>query len=172
MSATTTEEHLLHVHDRAVEAIAKMRDQVAVATEFWKYPKHDDGGYALKMPVSLANQLCSLMGTGLGRDTNVYRDDELSLYVTTASGIVYGMIFHSKDRPDDPQEGDLKLVGTDAPRMGRFCAGHENRGMRGTEPCLKPYYRGEPTCNPGSLSHPDPAIPASAPVLGEWSFHS
>lgn len=153
------DEHTLHLHDTAVETITKMRDQVAAATEFWK--RHD-AERSLKMATSLATQLAGLTSTGFGRETNVYRDGDLSLFVRTSSGFVFGMIFHAQGSPDRPEEGDIGISFVQAPVMGRYCMNPEGEGRA----CLKPYYRGKPTCE----GHD--AIPCGAPALGSWSFHS
>lgn len=130
---TTVDTNTLLVNDAAISTLAKMREQVVAATEFWKHPKHDDDGYALKMAVSLGRQLAMMMESGWGRDVKVFRDGELSLYITTPT-IVYGMIFHPHGRPDAPKDDDVRIFFGTAPVLGRYCMGRQNRGMRGTEP--------------------------------------
>jgi hypothetical protein len=60
-------------------------------------------------------QLAGLFSTGRGSEASIQRDGRLSLYVTTGSGFVYGVIFHGQQRrctapgcsaiaDDDPQD--------------------------------------------------------------------
>lgn len=131
-----------------------MVQQAAVVDHFWSRHQPD---LARKCVLSLARQIPHMLTSGFG-DATVYRDGDLSLYVT--SGIKYGVIGHRLHRPDAVLDTDLPT--TPAPMLGRYCYRDESS----SEPCLKPIEHGKPTCD-----HANPVIVA-APVPIEWSFHS
>jgi len=156
---TTTETHILSVHDQAVDTIQAMAVQLESARNRWESHRPDA---VTTMATTLATQLARLFATGFGRDTKVFKDGDLSLVVHTEAGFVFGMVFFRLDRPDPPKEGDIRL-GTPAPVEGRYCMASL---MEHTSYCLKPIRSGEPTCT----GH-DPVI-VVLPTLGDWSFHS
>jgi hypothetical protein len=163
---TLTEIHDLKIHDLAVQTLARAKHQSLAQLEAWL---RWDPTLATIGVKSLSRLLVDMMGTGLGRDTNVYRDDDLSLYVTTESGIVYGMIWHPRHyRVMEPIERDHRLYsGLQAIREGRYCwqqTGTDRGGVM--QYCQKPYTEGKPACEGHD---PDPVV---MPIPGEWSFHS
>jgi hypothetical protein len=92
-------------------------------------------------------QLARLFGMSLGAHTRVSKDGERSLLVGTASGIVFGVIFHGARRhciadgctATIPDDGRAYPPHRDAPAVD-----HEHT----------------------------PSYPLDAPQPGEWSFHS
>lgn len=150
--------------ESAEKVLTAMREQVAAAYHVWgEHPdtfQLDKSETAIKMALSLAQQLAMLPNWG---NAEVNRDGDLSLTVSTPH-IFFGLIFHRKDRPDMPQEGDMALAY--APMLGRYCFGDKQDGMRGTVRCGAPIMRGEPTCAGHAVEI------MTAPVMGDWSFHS
>jgi hypothetical protein len=91
--------------------------------------------------------LAGLFSMNSGVDTQVSADGELSLFVRTASGLVYGLIFHGADR-HCTTDGCDALIDDD-----------------GT---TRPIRDGAPV-----LDHDHtPSYPVGAPRPGVWSFHS
>lgn len=172
MTATDEAPHVLTWDPRAVSTLTAMKEQAVAVHESWKDHRPE---WASVGVLTLSRQLVDLMGTGLGHDTKVYRDGELSLLVTTESGLVYGMIFHPKVyRVPAPEEGDVRL-GIAAPVMGRFCmAGKQNTGAY----CTEPYQSGKRGKASGVVVTEGPTcdcefpLPTAMPVPGEWTFHS
>lgn len=157
------------INESAEKVLTAMREQVVAVNEFWG----QFGGStqitvnvrAAVMAVSLGKALSQLPSWG---NAEVHRDDDLSLTVSTPH-IFFGLIFHPwGTRADHALDDDPKAF--PAPRLGRFCMGTKQAGMRGTVYCGAPVVKGEPTC--GGTNHPDGVVIMAAPVIGEWSFHS
>lgn len=155
---TRTDQHLLRVHDLATQTLSRMSEQVAIAHSYWGKTEPQA---VMEMSLSLNRNLTSLFNTGMGRDTTISRDGELSLYVSTSSGIVYGMIFHARGA-DAPRDGDLRSTPSPAPREGRYCVYPVEFGVR----CNRSIYAGKRGCEGHDL------LPGALPMLGTWSFHS
>jgi len=162
MTTATDADHKVAVTSQAVHTLANCRDQVALVSAVWSIARFDPN-LALATATTFGRQLADLMQTGLGRDTTVMRDGELSFYVRTQSGVVYGLIFHPTHRADPPTAvpDAIRFWGTKAPREGVYCVHRDD-----DRTCLTPYSGGKPTCEGHT---PDPMV---LPVPGEWSFHS
>jgi hypothetical protein len=91
--------------------------------------------------------LAGLFSMDFGADTQISRDGELSLFVRTASGLVYALIHHGADR-HCTDDGCHTLIGDDGTTRpastGATVLDHEHT----------------------------PSYPTDAPQPGSWSFHS
>lgn len=154
----TTGIHEMRVTEQAAEALTAMHEQAAGVAAAWGRSHPDT---AIKCLTSLSRNTAQLFNTFFGNTSTISRDGELSLFVSTASGYVYGLIFHGDwvdpAQPEDPANGR-------ATRMGRYCFAvvDDSDGRR----CGHPFVNGEATCE----GHNPVCI--AAPVPGTWSFHS
>ncbi len=134
--------HVLTVGRSAVDTIAACNDHVEKLLAAYG-PRHD---YYLHAEQSLRRQLSKMFSMFFGGATTVSRDGELSLFISTGSSFVYGMIFHGIRR-SCTNEGCHARINDD-----------------GTVWTYMPDYA---VCDSHVLSYP-----LDAPMPGSWSFHS
>jgi hypothetical protein len=135
--------HTLQVSREAIDAIAAADAHIhALATHYGR-----DSDTYLDALDSWHRHLSHLFALGFGAHTRISRDGDLSLFVRTACGLVYAVIFHGEDRRcTDP--ACRALIGDD-----------------GTTPA----YSSTSTV----LDHEHtPTYPLGAPRPGTWSSHS
>jgi hypothetical protein len=135
--------HHLEASRDATDTIAACEAHVQALGRYfgWQSPPY------LNALTSWHRQLARLFGMGLGAHTRISKDGDRSLLVTTASGIVFGVIFHGAPR-HCTADGCAATILDD----GR----------------AYPPYQGAP-----ALDHEHtPSYPLDAPRPGEWSFHS
>jgi hypothetical protein len=142
---TESDTHTLHVNKRAVDTIVKMGNHVQELALYFG-PEHN---YTTDASLSLNNNLTKMFSTFFGGDTHVTRDSELSLFVQSKSGFVYGLIFHGHRRMCTVETCKAWLA--DAESVGYS------------------YTDGAVLCGKGNHT---PDIPFDAPDPGTWSFHS
>lgn len=108
----------------------------------------------VKAATSLAQNVARLFGGFFGQHQKITRDGDLSLFVGTSSGFVYGMIFHPAYY--DPLREHPKAIdnSTGAVRRHVHC-----------RTCDEPVKRTEPN------AHDDHLLMLAA-TPGDWSFHS
>ena len=162
MSTLDHDQHTLTVFPTAVDEIRQMTLQMALVEAVWGVhnPK-----MVLKCALSLSRQLGELFGMFFGSNSTVTRDGTLSLFVSTGTGFVFGMIGHPEHyHVDPPLEDDIWFLtsATKAPREGRYCV----QRLADGKTCREPYRRGAATC-----SCEDP-LPMVLPIPVAWSFHS
>jgi len=153
------------VAEQAVDTIRDMKHQALTIEHAWGRNRPE---YATKALTSLTHNLAELFSSAFSTDVKIFRDGELSLYVT--AGIHFGVIFHGKHRDvTAPVEGDPDLS-HGAKYAGRYCIAALDDG----EPCLAPYtWRGGHTDDGGvPTCEGHDTLTATLPVPGEWSFHS
>jgi hypothetical protein len=83
-----------------------------------------------------------------GSQTQISRDEDLSLVVQTASGLVYGIFFH---------------------RTPRRCAHDGCQVLIDDDGTARTAWTDAPACPDGQHA---PTYPLDAPPPGTWSFHS
>jgi hypothetical protein len=164
MTTTTVEWHTIKAHKLASDTLQAMGLQAQLVAQAWE---RIDPELALRTTTSLARQTTQLFNMFFGQESTITKDGDLNLYVQTASGFVFGVIFHPVHyRVDAPEEADYRLTyGSAAPREGRYCV-QEVPVADPVRRCGQPYREGQPTCK----GH-DP-FPMAVPMPGEWSFHS
>jgi hypothetical protein len=135
--------HTLDVTKEAVDVIAACDSHIRRLADFYgpASPIHLD---AL---TSWHSHLARLFSMGLGAYTTISRDGDLSLFVSSASGLVFGLIFHgARRRCTDPDCGAfLADDGT--------ATGHTSGASVREHPHLASY-------------------PLDGPRPGTWAFHS
>jgi len=93
------------------------------------------------------HQLARLFSMGLGADTRITKDGPLSLFVSTGSGFVFGVLFHG---------------------AWRRCTIDGCAAVFGDDGAVYPPYSGAPVAEHDHA----PSYPLDAPQPGQWSFHS
>jgi hypothetical protein len=135
--------HTLTVTREAIDAIAAAAAHIHALGQFYGR----DSRVYLDALETWHVHLSNLFALGFGADTRVSRDGDLSLFVHTASGIVYAIIFHGQHRR------------CTHPACGALIADD------GTASAF--------TSTSTALDHGHtPSYPLSAPHPGTWSFHS
>jgi hypothetical protein len=86
--------HTLHISREATDVIAACADHVAALGRHYG----TDSPIYHAAATSWAQRLAGLFTMTTGALTHISRDGDKSLYVTTSSGLVYGLIFHSTSR--------------------------------------------------------------------------
>ena len=167
MPTISTDTHTMRVNHSAADELAHIGEQVSGVLDVWLDVAPS---IAKRTARTAATQVTQLFNMFFGAESTITRDGDLSIFVSTSTGFVYGLIGHKilyADAPlaDDPRHGY-------APRMGRFCfadvPGPVVLGQPGQSRarCGNPITNGERTCE----GH-EPLI-VSAPLPIEWSFHS
>jgi hypothetical protein len=135
--------HTLDVTREATDVIAACDAHIQTLGTFYG---RDTGIYQDAL-ASWHFQLSHLFSMATGAHTKVSRDDDLSLFVSTASGLVFGLIFH----------GDH-----------RHCTNPACRALINDDGTASPFTSATPV-----LEHEHtPSYPIGAPRPGTWSFHS
>jgi hypothetical protein len=138
--------HELHVSRDAADVItaATAHVQAQALADFFGYGSQQHR----RAERSWLPRLTQLFSLGMGADTQISRDGELSLLVRTGSGYLYGLIFHADTRRCVAGDGCTAVIddtGTaHAPYSSSVLADHEHV----------------------------PAFPIGAPRPGQWSVHS
>lgn len=137
-------EHVLTISREATDVIAAASRHCA---ELGRYFGEDSREYreAVESWQRLLSQVFSM---AFGPQTRVSRDGDLSLLVSTASGFVYGIIFH-RDR--------------------RYCTADGCKAVINDDGTAWTYSPDDETCTGGQHV---PSYPLDAPHPGSWSFHS
>ncbi len=134
--------HQVHLTRDAVDVIAACEAHIGALAA------HYGPGSQIHLDAltSWHRHLAGVFGMGMGADTHVSRDGDLSLLVTTASRIVYGLIFHGTARrcTTDGCHASLRDDGTCEPDRDDAGGDHEHI----------------------------PSYPIGSPRPGTWSFHS
>jgi hypothetical protein len=86
--------HELRVSREAVDVIAACEAHVHALGDYYG---HDSPEFLTALR-SWHQQLARLFNMGLGAYTRVAKDGDLALLVTTASGLIYGIVFHGTQR--------------------------------------------------------------------------
>jgi hypothetical protein len=138
--------HLLQVSREATDEIQRASNHV---DELGRWYGEKSKEY-LEAAASWQRQLSRLFSMSMGANTRVTRDGHLSLFVSTAGGFVYGLIWHGHRRTCI-NEGCYAVMNDD--------------GTTWT------YSSGYGTCEETNTPHrPNRAL--EAPTPGSWSFHS
>lgn len=149
----------VEIDRRALSVLQDCNTQVAAIAQAWR---STDPHLGEKAAQSFTHSLTSALSFG-GR---ISRDGDLSLYV--ASYIHLGMIFFAKHRRVKlPLDTDAPMH-HHAPRRGRYCMATVPASGRY---CGSPYEDDGSDTGRQSCECEDP-VPASMPILGEWSLHS
>lgn len=177
---TDPDYHVLTVTKSAVDTITACADHAQMVKSHWTSAQYNQAPPSAANPAprpgtnvepgaaleSWSSNVSKLFGMFFGGESRVTKDGNLSLFVSTSSGFVYGVIFHQTHyRVDKALPEDLRLdahSGGDT-LMGRYCA---DQIYSGPAPCLKPLTNGQ--CK----EHNTPTLVVALPVPGEWSFHS
>lgn len=160
MGATDTT--TLVVHEQAAKTITACDEHARLVFHVWHARRPEKARKTLE---SWSRNASQLLVASFGGENKIFRDGELSLYVTTSSALVFGVIFHPLDYQVDPmQEGDVTLGATTA-RMGRYCLENVMGPLTDT-PCFEPMRKG------ACAEHGEHDNVIALPVPGEWSFHS
>lgn len=133
--------HTLHITRDAVDLIAAAETHLY---DLASYYGQRSTAYLTAL-TSWHHHLAGLFSMRLGADTRIMRDGSLSLFVTTASGYVYGILFRGERRRCTVEgcRATIRDDGTSYPP------------------------------NDGPDEHPhQPSYPLNAPQPGEWSVHS
>lgn len=172
---------VLTVTPGAADQINDIGNQAAAVAHIWR---NLDPEAASRCVLSATRQITQLFSKFFGDTAQIARDGDLSLYVSTGSGFVFGLVFHGDHnvwvdgkchKISLPQDGDIDLS-SGAKVLGRYCMA-PNTGSTGGGHCAQPYwfdYQREregadpsvPTCE----GHD--AVPAKLPIPGTWDFHS
>ncbi len=133
--------HDMHITREAVDVIAACDAHVQALGACYG----QDSQIYLDALHSWHHQLTLLFTMNMGADTHISKDGTLSLYVTTASGYVFGIIFHGHRRhcTVDGCGVTINDNGT-TPAGTEPAAGHQHA----------------------------PSYPLDAPQPGQWSYHS
>jgi hypothetical protein len=136
--------HELHVSRDAADVIAAASAHVQALADFFGYGSQQHR----RAERSWLPRLTQLFSLGMGADTQISRDGELSLLVYTGSGYLYGLFFHADARRCVAGDGCTAVIddtGTaHVPHSSSVLADHEHV----------------------------PAFPIDAPRPGQWSVHS
>lgn len=162
---------VLKVHEMGRQTITDCAEHASVVHTVWSQLAHvgvpDADKYATEAVQSWSRQVSALFTNTFANEQRVFRDGELSLYVTTNT-IVFGVIFHPTHyRVPFATDGDFDL-GIRTKRMGRYCRHDVTNAPRGVDrPCC------HPLTEAGECPVHGEGVPAFAlPVPGSWSFHS
>ena len=133
--------HDLHITRDAVDLITAAETHLRDLANFYG---HQSPAYLTAL-ASWHHHLAGLFSMRLGADTRIIRDGSRSLFVTTASGYIYGILFRGEPRR---------------------CT---------IDGCRATIRDDGSVCPPGSgADEPDhqPSYPLGAPQPGEWTAHS
>jgi hypothetical protein len=134
----------LHLTRDACDVIAAATHHIDVLTRFYGWHSHQ----ATRAASSWTAALSRLLSLSFGATTNVRRDGDLSLHISTGSGYVYGIIFHADTRRCLAGDGCTAIIaddGTTRPQSSAsVVAAHEHQ----------------------------PSFPLDGPHPGSWSLHS
>lgn len=145
MTMTEYDTHTLSVNKRAVDTIVSMGEHVAKLGAYFG-PAHK---YTVDASLSLNKNITQMFSMFFGGETHVTRDGELSLFVQTKTGFVYGLIFHGHRRM------------CTVPTCKAWLADADSVGYSYNDDAV--------LCGKGEHT---PDIPFDAPDPGTWSFHS
>jgi len=146
-----TEYTALVVHQGAVDNLTKAREQCKLVAAV--YGETDPR--TVKMTTSLMDQVTLLFGSFFGGKQTISKDSaDLSLFVSSDTGFVFGMIFHrGVYDPLREHEGAIN-------NSAESAVNHIH-----CKTCDEPVKRTDPTAHDGHIL-------MVAPTWGTWSFHS
>lgn len=137
-------EHVLTVSREATDVIAAASRHCAALASYYGQESRE----CREAVQSWQHHLSQVFSMSFGADTRISRDGGLSLLISTASGLTYGLIFH----PD-----------------ARRCTAKGCTAVIDDDGTARAQWPGAPTCPDGQHV---PSYPLGAPRPGSWSFHS
>ena len=163
---TQSDVHTMVVSKAAAETLTAIGNQCASVAAAWG--RHNPE-MVVEMLKSATHNTTHLFSMFFGGESSISRDGELSLFVSTSSGFVYGVIFHPKHyRVDAPLDGDINNA-YGAVIAGRYCmAPVEDNHLHPAGYCRQPFSGGSRTCDEDDHD----AVPVAMPLPGTWGFHS
>ena len=126
----------LKVHDMGRQTITDCSEHAQAVHTIWSQLADvgvpDADKYATEALLSWSRQVSALFTNHFASEQRVFRDGELSLFVSTDT-IVFGVIFHPSHYGVEPATKDDFGLGLSTKRMGRYCRLHidaEGEGER------------------------------------------